>query len=363
MGPNVGASIVCARPEDCGLHPKGFGVTGSAVIDTAVGVILVFAIFSAAVSRINEWLTNLLHLRFKMLIRGLEHMLGSGTSLNVSGIRALVTGKKFQETATATPPVDDLLRSQAVARSSGDLPSYLSPRTFALGMVETLETDSAADKSLATISARVHGLPEGLRNALEPILRVSKDSREQFIAELEHWYDATMQRVSGLYKRMIQWVLFVIALFVVVAANVDTIHIAQTLYRNPAVRQIAVQEATTIRPQLCPLKPEGSVSPTGTAPPTPVSANDAASCLVRKTQDLQLPLFWGKTNGPSASGGWLLKGVGLLISLLALSFGATFWFDLLGNLVNLRNSGGKPPALPPPANVAVTVVAPPMPAS
>jgi hypothetical protein len=345
---------------------RGNEVTGSAVVDTAVGVVLVFAIFSTAVSRINETVANLLRLRFKMLIRGLEHMLGSGTTLNVTGLKALITGKRVHDTATTTPAVKAVLDSRTVLRSSGERPSYMSGRTFALGLIEALESDGSVDSSLSEINAGVAALPEDLQKVLQPLLKVSEDSREKFIAELEHWYDGTMQRVSGLYKRMIQWVLLAIACVLVVVANVDTIHIADTFYRNPTVRQIAVQEATTIDQQLCPVTPTGATSSTAPAvnsapTSTPVSASNFASCLVKKTQDLQLPLFWGKGNRPSATGGWSLKVVGWLISLLALSFGATFWFDLLGNLVNLRNAGGKPTEPPPPAEVSVTVVAAPAP--
>jgi hypothetical protein len=45
--------------------------------------------------------------------------------------------------------------------------------------------------------------------------------------------------------------------------------------------------------------------------------------------------------------GWLVSGI-------AISMGAPFWFDLLGKIVNVRNSGGKPPSpaaeLPKPNN-------------
>ena len=40
-------------------------------------------------------------------------------------------------------------------------------------------------------------------------------------------------------------------------------------------------------------------------------------------------------------GGWAKKLVGLLITALAISLGAPFWFDLLKKLVNIRNTGKK----------------------
>jgi hypothetical protein len=38
----------------------------------------------------------------------------------------------------------------------------------------------------------------------------------------------------------------------------------------------------------------------------------------------------------------LKKTAGWLIMAFALAFGAPFWFDLLGKLVNIRKSGLKP---------------------
>jgi hypothetical protein len=40
---------------------------------------------------------------------------------------------------------------------------------------------------------------------------------------------------------------------------------------------------------------------------------------------------------------WLVfKFLGCLMTALAISLGAPFWFDLLGRLVNLRATGAKP---------------------
>jgi hypothetical protein len=41
--------------------------------------------------------------------------------------------------------------------------------------------------------------------------------------------------------------------------------------------------------------------------------------------------------------GWLLTGI-------AITFGAPFWFDLLGKVSNLRAAGAKPPESPPPGH-------------
>jgi hypothetical protein len=39
---------------------------------------------------------------------------------------------------------------------------------------------------------------------------------------------------------------------------------------------------------------------------------------------------------------WLLKLLGWTLTVAALAFGAPFWFDALGKLARLRNTGDKP---------------------
>jgi hypothetical protein len=45
---------------------------------------------------------------------------------------------------------------------------------------------------------------------------------------------------------------------------------------------------------------------------------------------------------PAGGREWLLKIGGLLVTMIALSQGAPFWFDLLQKLVNLRLAGSSP---------------------
>ncbi|MEM1221017.1 MAG: hypothetical protein AAGH79_18995, partial [Bacteroidota bacterium] len=54
---------------------------------------------------------------------------------------------------------------------------------------------------------------------------------------------------------------------------------------------------------------------------------------------------------------WVKKVFGWLITSLAISLGAPFWFDLLRKLVNIRGTGGVPPA----SNTQVIVQPPPPP--
>jgi hypothetical protein len=79
----------------------------------------------------------------------------------------------------------------------------------------------------------------------------------------------------------------------------------------------------------------------------------SADQQVRAINALNLPLGWTPQHTKSAPstdprhvpltlGSWLIKLLGLVLTILALSLGAPFWFDALSKLAQLRQSGPKP---------------------
>ena len=58
-----------------------------------------------------------------------------------------------------------------------------------------------------------------------------------------------------------------------------------------------------------------------------------------------VPIGWTMDRSalPADLGQWTIKIAGLLITALAASMGAPFWFDLVNKLVNLRSAGKVPP--------------------
>ena len=66
--------------------------------------------------------------------------------------------------------------------------------------------------------------------------------------------------------------------------------------------------------------------------------------LRRRAPGLQLVAGAGHYSAPQGNSAWqiLLVVVGFLITIVALTPGARFWFDLLGKLGTLRSTGPKP---------------------
>ncbi|MEO8771278.1 MAG: hypothetical protein ABI402_14380 [Ferruginibacter sp.] len=74
-------------------------------------------------------------------------------------------------------------------------------------------------------------------------LKNSVYSLEDFSKKLEGWFNDTMDRVSGWYKRQVQLILFIIGLVMAIMFNVDTIDIADKLTTDKDARDKIVQLA------------------------------------------------------------------------------------------------------------------------
>ena len=139
-----------------------------------------------------------------------------------------------------------------------------------------------------------------------------------------------MDRVSGWYKRRITIILFFIGIVVAGAFNVDSWQLANTLWNNESVRSAVVSQAEKQAKK--PL--------------------DKAAKDVSDVEQLKLPIGWkaqeSKTTKqgerdprafPRTTGQYVAKFLGLLLSAIALSLGAPFWFDVLNRLTRLRATG------------------------
>jgi hypothetical protein len=201
---------------------------------------------------------------------------------------------------------------------------------------------------------------------------------------VETWFNNVMERTGGWYKRWAQTLAFFIGLSIAVVFNIDTIHIAQELWRNPAMRQAS----TTYIQNYVDAKTKTGGELT----------KDDLNKINVEIQDLHFPVGWsndeiekagnpydlfpnwlsylGNMIGIKNVGSqddilssalswlwyrlapvvlgpwlwlaffwhlfWLVKLIGWLITAGATTLGAPFWFDILNKLVNIRSAGVNP---------------------
>ena len=337
----------------------------SSALDVAIGLAFLFFLFSLVISRINEFVATALNLRHKGLENALRAMLDDHSpAAGEAAAGPVVSADKVLNHALVKP-IQQAIQGRFLSSALGKLGlgrtkiSYLPSRTFSAAVFDLLAPADPADPAhpgatagkgaatdpMARAKAAVEGMSEH-NPARTPLLRMMTDAegdRDKFRGSLEHWYDDTMDRVSGWYKRYVQRIILVITIMLVACLNVDTINIAQVLWRLPTERAAVAAAAA---------KQAGSGS----------SASQNADEVVRSISALKLPLGWtpphttmvspagAKTvvvstdpqHVPLGAASWLIKLLGLLITVLALSLGAPFWFDALTKLGSLRQAGPKP---------------------
>jgi hypothetical protein len=157
---------------------------------------------------------------------------------------------------------------------------------------------------------------------------------DRFRESVESWYDLTMDRVSGWYKRRTQVALIVIATIATLLANADSFQIGKALWNDDAVRASVVAQA------------QRSVEQGQGQPDVGTGVSESAETLseqVAHVSALELPLGWSTDpDDPRWFDDWqgaVGKALGLLATILALTLGAPFWFDLLGRVSRIRTTG------------------------
>ena len=169
---------------------------------------------------------------------------------------------------------------------------------------------------------------------------------------VETWFDSTMERVTGLYKRWAQVWAFVIGLILAVALNIDSIYIARELWRNPAIRQTTAvyienfvakktqngAPLTDFDLQIIDKEIQKLAYPVGWNEYEKQILNDIPGVNMYELYSLPWAAIWA----------WFYLGkmVGWLITAFAAMQGAPFWFDTLKKLVNVRSSGANPAEKP-----------------
>jgi hypothetical protein len=282
---------------------------GSTIIDVAIGLIFFYFLFSMITSHINEFIATMMNWRARELEGQIRRMLGDPNLANKVLNHPMIT---------------------SIASKTGK-PSYIPPNTFALALFDAFvpegQTATALDQVRAGMADKVPA-NQGSAAVLKIIDNANGDMKKARVGA-EQWFNASMDRLSGEYKRRMQAVTLVVSLVLVSLLGADTLSIANALYKEPALRAAVTGAAQAA--------PSSQVQVAAGSQPGTVSSLQQSVDLLSKTG---LPIGWNAF--PTDTTAWIRKILGLLITTLAVSLGAPFWFDLLKNLANLRSSGPVP---------------------
>lgn len=222
---------------------------------------------------------------------------------------------------------------------------------------------------------------------------------EQFRKEMSAWFDQSMERSSGVYKRNAKLVSMLLGITIAVAFNIDALYATSRISNDENLRRVVTEAAIDLA-QNDTTDTSESISPQGNSASTteqnlsePSGLRNIRQETNEALQDLVLPIGWNPQNlaeqlGCSADNSnnsmndwddfymacealnsvttvqaenWIVRNarlgwnvllyhkarsfrmvIGWLSAGLAISMGAPFWFEILNKVVNVRNTGSKP---------------------
>ena len=302
---------------------------GSTALEVAIGMIFVYLLLSLLCSAISEYIESLFNFRAKDLRKGIELLLNDTVRTGESTDLA----SRLYEHGLIRP----------LYRSANKLPSYIPARTFALALWN-MAGAGADTTDLAKIKAIIDQVPNAeLKQALTTLIDEAQGNFDKARKNIEDWYDGSMDRVSGWYKRRVHTFMLIIGLAAAAAINADSVNIAKAFIQDGALRSsvVAAAEEAVKTPPAAP-------TPTPTDPAEQMrAAREKVQATRAQLDELGLPLGWVPNTPanaldlrrvPGDAYGWVLKVFGLLLTALAISQGAPFWFDLLNKFMVIRST-------------------------
>lgn len=310
------------------------------ILDVVVALAFFYLLFALACTALNEVIASTFNRRARMLQQGIQHLLGD----------AELTDAVYRHPSIAS-------LSKPGKKASG--PSYIPADRFAAVLTDHLTGDEPLTNANAMV-AGIRKLAPGTRRQLQVLFDVSKQNPDTFRKHVAEWYDEAMDRVSGWYKRNVQRQTYAMAILAVLVLNLDSVQLINRLWSDSGLRTAAVEqakariEATGIA-EVPVMEYTGGDSTEAGAPVLTgmASLTDSETDLLtslRRWQDDRSRLAADlvlKGDSLAVRSTWLARSVfnhlpGWIITVLAISLGTPFWFDLLNRFVNLRSAGRAP---------------------
>ena len=298
---------------------------GLEILDVIIGLVTVYLAFGIACTALVEAVLSWFRVRSRNLETALKEFFNGDYNQYDTFIKAFY----------------DHPLIKTLSKGKNGRPSYI-PTEIVGQVVESLLIAKGTAKSIVEA---IDALPNTYAtNQIKALLnefatRVRGDTAE-FRKAIETHFDATMERASGWFKRYTQNVALLASALLVIGANVDTIELVSSLYSDPAARikivEIADQQLSEAKAIEKKAKTEMSDN-LKEAKKKSKEAQLAFNQAVLALESAGLKFGW-KDFSPVGIDEYLSKIIGLVVSILAVSLGAPFWFSVLQRFMQVRSS-------------------------
>jgi hypothetical protein len=363
-------------------------------VDILIGFSVIMLVVSMSVTLIIQWIVHILGMRGKELLKGLtallqqidpklltpEHAEEIATKILTNPMLAR-SGEKLAGVVQREELIKTVLEiaagagapsSQPPAPVGGNAAPPASPPTnvpataeqalaMALAKLGIPDPGKKLD-AIRLFSMRLEATNPELATHVREAQAVITEAESQFVAKVNGWFDPTMDRVSQSFTNQSRYWTAGISLILALLLQIDAFKIVNRLSIDDALRASLVSGASKIpAPQGSaekPATPASNATPSNPAPATvpatpPETANDQKAKLEKLENDTRdnvaqlrvlatdqlitwptWPDVWKHWwEGWSGSN---ISVFGVLLSAMLLSFGAPFWFNVLGGLLKLR---------------------------
>jgi hypothetical protein len=266
-------------------------------LDVFVSLVTIYIVLAITVSAITEIITRLVGLRSIGLKSGIRSILQDPS---VKGLSEET--KKFWNCG--------IIKSATDGDSS---PNSLDALTFATATLVTAGMDVARNAGQAKTMIANAPINSHLKDVLAGLADRSLTRGTTLHDELAQHFDATMGKIGRWYRHWTQSIAFALALIFTVYVNANTLDLLHQLTAQPASRL----ELARIQSNL-------STDPADRA--------RALSNLKDLDAIITSDTLGGKTLRPELARDPFHTIIGLLITILAVSLGAPFWFDVLARI-------------------------------
>jgi hypothetical protein len=341
----------------------------SNIIDIAITLSYTYFLLSLIVTAILEVINTLRENRAKFLKNAIETLF-SGDDW-----------KEFGELITKSPFLDPL--KDFSKNSKTNFPSYISPENFALIFYNTVKEKAEKDFHIIDLKPELNDkfkqlisnsglnfeeikdfrkfdfaylkaalkddnfkIPENLKKVMSGFIEMPEMNFEKFMAAIQKYFNESMDRLNGWYKKHVQYITFIVSFIITLSLNVDTISITKTLWEDqPKLKKVTntiVASYKSLDSTL--MKGQYSVDSSNVD-----SLNNKIIKNIENVRQLDsvlsnvnIPIGWNNVKfceSKSLFSDLLIKLIGLLITTIAISLGAPFWFDMLKKIISIRGVG------------------------
>jgi hypothetical protein len=291
---------------------------GSTLLDVMIGVVFIYLFLSLIIATFTEMLANML----KMRAANMEQW-----------VNKVLEDPALAEKFYSHPLIKGITQD-------GRKPSYIPTRTFALALMDIIAPidPKIGSRNIGALRDEVSKLPDSLQRTMLVHIDAAQHDLEVVRQNIEKWFDDSMERVAGWYKRKSQYIVLGLSFVLAIGLNVDTISLTKGLYNDSSLRAALVASAEVIVKE--PLK-EGE------------KAKVQLDRIEARLNEMKFPLGWHVKQTYNWIDGMheyleaiemvnFMNVIGWIITAFAVSLGAPFWFDTLGKIINIRNAGVKP---------------------